>query len=165
MALCRFVLAIAQYQTLRTAMPKIQSNYQRGHFQSRMAPPARCKRKKLDANKGGSMRKTKIVCTLGPASTSYDQIKKMALAGMNVARINMSHGTYEEHQVRVDNVKKVRRNLGVPIPIMIDTKGPEIRIGTFKNGKIEVVEGMKMDFVADNEAITPSLSRTYVPLR
>lgn len=96
------------------------------------------------------MRKTKIVCTLGPASTSYDQIKKMALAGMNVARINMSHGTYEEHQVRVDNVKKVRRNLGVPIPIMIDTKGPEIRIGTFKNGKIEVVEGMKMDFVAED---------------
>ena len=58
------------------------------------------------------MRKTKIVCTLGPASTTYDQIKKMALAGMNVARINMSHGTYEEHQQRVDNVKKVRRNQG-----------------------------------------------------
>ena len=80
------------------------------------------------------MRKTKIVCTLGPASTSYDQIKKMAMAGMNVARINMSHGTYEEHQVRVDNVKKVRRNLGMPIPIMVDTKGPEIRIGTFQDG-------------------------------
>lgn len=96
------------------------------------------------------MRKTKIVCTLGPASTTYDQIKKMALAGMNVARINMSHGTYEEHQVRVDNVKKVRRNLGVPIPIMVDTKGPEIRIGTFENGKIEVSEGMTFDFVAED---------------
>ncbi len=96
------------------------------------------------------MRKTKIVCTLGPASTTYDQIKKMALAGMNVARINMSHGTYEEHQVRVDNVKKVRRNLGVPIPIMVDTKGPEIRIGTFENGKIEVTEGMTFDFVAED---------------
>lgn len=96
------------------------------------------------------MRKTKIICTLGPASTSYDQIKKMALAGMNVARINMSHGTYEEQQVRIDNVKKVRRNLGVPIPILIDTKGPEIRIGTFKNGKIEVVEGMKFDFVSED---------------
>ncbi|MCM1290125.1 MAG: pyruvate kinase [Corallococcus sp.] len=96
------------------------------------------------------MRKTKIVCTLGPASTSYDQIKKMALAGMNVARINMSHGTYEEHQVRVDNVKKVRRNLGVPIPIMVDTKGPEIRIGTFESGKIEVTEGMTFDFVAED---------------
>lgn len=95
------------------------------------------------------MRKTKIVCTLGPASTTYDQIKKMAMAGMNVARINMSHGTYEEHQQRIDNVKKVRRNLGIPIPIMVDTKGPEIRIGTFKNGKIEVTEGMPFDFVND----------------
>lgn len=96
------------------------------------------------------MRKTKIVCTLGPASTTYDQIKKMAMAGMNVARINMSHGTYEEHQQRIDNVKKVRRNLGIPIPIMVDTKGPEIRIGTFKNGKIEVTEGMSFDFVNDD---------------
>ena len=96
------------------------------------------------------MRKTKIVCTLGPASTTYDQIKKMALAGMNVARINMSHGTYEEHQQRVDNVKKVRRNLGVPIPIMVDTKGPEVRIGTFRDGKIEVNEGMPFDFVAED---------------
>lgn len=95
------------------------------------------------------MRKTKIVCTLGPASTSYDQVKKMALAGMNVARINMSHGTYEEHQFRIDNVKKVRRNLGLPIPIMVDTKGPEIRIGTFVDGKINVTEGMKFDFVAE----------------
>lgn len=96
------------------------------------------------------MRKTKIVCTLGPASTTYDQIKKMAMAGMNVARINMSHGTYEEHQQRIDNVKKVRRNLGIPIPIMVDTKGPEIRIGIFKNGKIEVTEGMPFDFVNDD---------------
>ena len=70
------------------------------------------------------MRKTKIICTLGPASCNYDQIKKMALAGMNVARINMSHGTYEEHQGKIDNVKKVRRALGVALPIMIDTKGP-----------------------------------------
>ena len=93
------------------------------------------------------MRKTKIICTLGPASTTYDQLKKMALAGMNVARINMSHGTYEEHQVKVDNIKKVRRALGMPIPIMVDTKGPEVRIGTFANGKIDVVEGMKFDFV------------------
>ena len=82
------------------------------------------------------MRKTKIICTLGPASSTYDQIKKMALAGMNVARINMSHGLYEEHQAKIDTVKKVRRSLGLPIPIMIDTKGPEIRIGTFKDGQI-----------------------------
>ncbi len=96
------------------------------------------------------MRKTKIVCTLGPASSTYDQIKKMALAGMNVARINMSHGLYEEHQAKIDNVKKVRRSLGMPLPIMIDTKGPEIRIGTFENGQIEVREGMPFDFVNDD---------------
>ncbi len=93
------------------------------------------------------MRKTKIICTLGPASGTYDQLKKMALAGMNVARINMSHGSYEEHQVKIDNIKKVRRSLGMPIPIMIDTKGPEIRIGTFEKGKIEVTEGMPFEFV------------------
>ncbi len=96
------------------------------------------------------MRKTKIICTLGPASSTYDQIKKMALAGMNVARINMSHGLYEEHQAKIDNVKKVRRSLGVPIPIMIDTKGPEVRIGTFVDGKVEIVEGQNFDFVCED---------------
>ncbi len=106
------------------------------------------------------MRKTKIICTLGPASGTYDQIKKMALAGMNVARINMSHGLYEEHQIKIDNVKKVRRSLGAPIPIMIDTKGPEIRIGTFKNGKIDVTEGMKFDFV--NEDIIGDETRVSI---
>ena len=96
------------------------------------------------------MRKTKIICTLGPASCTYDQIKKMALAGMNVARINMSHGLYEEHQEKIDNVRRVRRSLGVSLPIMIDTKGPEIRIGTFEKGSIDVVEGMPFDFVNDD---------------
>lgn len=108
------------------------------------------------------MRKTKIICTLGPASSTYDQIKKMALAGMNVARINMSHGLYEEHQAKIDTVKKVRRSLGLPIPIMIDTKGPEIRIGTFANGQIEVREGMKFDFVnTDVEGDETRVSITY----
>ena len=111
------------------------------------------------------MRKTKIICTLGPASTTYDQIKKMALAGMNVARINMSHGLYEEHQVKIDTVKKVRRSLGMPIPIMIDTKGPEIRIGTFKNGQIEVHEGMPFNFVNTTvEGDETQVSVTYKEL-
>ena len=96
------------------------------------------------------MRKTKIICTIGPASTNEETLTIMFEAGMNVARINMSHGLYEEHQVKIDNVKKVRRNLGMPIPIMIDTKGPEVRIGTFENGKIEVSEGMKFAFVCDD---------------
>ena len=111
------------------------------------------------------MRKTKIICTLGPASSTYDQIKKMALAGMNVARINMSHGLYEEHQAKIDTVKKVRRSLGLPIPIMIDTKGPEIRIGTFKEGQIEVREGMPFAFVnTDVEGDETRVSVTYKEL-
>lgn len=114
----------------------------------------------IDAFWRTKMRKTKIICTLGPASTTYEQLKGMALAGMNVARINMSHGTYEEHQVKIDNVKKIRRNLGLPIPIMIDTKGPEVRIGTFVNGKINVTEGMKFDIV--NEEIEGDETRVSV---
>lgn len=111
------------------------------------------------------MRKTKIVCTLGPASCTYDQIKKMALAGMNVARINMSHGTYEEHQGKIDAVKKVRRALGIALPIMIDTKGPEIRIGTFANGQIDVTEGMKFDFANyDTVGDETKVSITYKEL-
>lgn len=111
------------------------------------------------------MRKTKIICTLGPASSTYDQIKKMALAGMNVARINMSHGLYEEHQQKIDTVKKVRRSLGLPIPIMIDTKGPEIRIGTFRDGQIEVTTGMKFNFVnTDVEGDETQVSITYKDL-
>ncbi len=111
------------------------------------------------------MRKTKIVCTLGPASTSYEQLKAMALAGMNVARINMSHGEYSEHLERVNNVKRVREDLDIPLPIMVDLKGPEVRIGTFKNGKIEVVEGMEMRFTADDiEGDEKNVSVTYKKL-
>lgn len=89
------------------------------------------------------MRKTKIVCTLGPASTEYEIIKKMALAGMNVARINMSHGTYSEHLIRINNVKKVRDELNLPIALLLDTKGPEVRICSFKNGCTVLKEGEK----------------------
>lgn len=111
------------------------------------------------------MRKTKIVCTLGPASTSVEQLKKMTLAGMNVARINMSHGSFDEHRERVENVKKVREELGIALPIMCDLKGPEVRIGVFENGKIEVVAGQEMCFCArdvkGNESI---VSVTYKEL-
>lgn len=76
------------------------------------------------------MRKTKIICTLGPSSESYDVLKEMVQAGMSVARFNMAHGSYEDHQRRIDLVKKVRADLGVPLAIMIDIKGPEVRTGT-----------------------------------
>ncbi len=75
------------------------------------------------------IRKTKIVCTLGPSSESYEVLKDMVLAGMSVARFNMAHGSYEEHQRRIDVVKKVRNDLKKPLAIMVDIKGPEVRTG------------------------------------
>ena len=84
------------------------------------------------------MRKTKIVCTIGPACDSYEILAGMCKAGMNVARLNFSHGTHEDHQRRIDMIKKVRTDLNLPIAIMLDTKGPEYRIKTFAEGKIEL---------------------------
>lgn len=81
------------------------------------------------------MRKTKIVCTIGPACDSEETLRAMMLAGMNVARLNFSHGTHAEHQVRIDRIKKLRAELDLPIAIMLDTKGPEYRIGTFETGR------------------------------
>lgn len=88
------------------------------------------------------MRKTKIICTLGPA-TEGPVLAELMKAGMNVARLNFSHGNHEEHKARMDAVKETRRALGVPVGIMLDTKGPEIRIKTFKNDRIDVQEGQE----------------------
>ncbi len=87
------------------------------------------------------MLKTKIVCTLGPATNSLEMIERMILAGMNVARINFSHGTHEQHKKTIENIKAAREKLGRPIAIMLDTKGPEVRIGKFEGGTIELFEG------------------------
>lgn len=95
------------------------------------------------------MRKTKIVCTIGPACTDEKVLKEMCLAGMNVARLNFSHGTHEEHLERINLIKKVREELKLPIAIMLDTKGPEYRIKTFKEGKIQLVEGDEFIFTTD----------------
>ena len=92
------------------------------------------------------MRKTKIVCTLGPASETEQVIAELCKAGMNVARLNFSHNTHEDHQRRINTVKKVRDELKMPIAIMLDTKGPEYRIKTFENGKIELRDGDKFIF-------------------
>ena len=95
------------------------------------------------------MRKTKIVCTIGPASSSEEVLTEMILAGMNVARLNFSHGTHEQHQKTIDTIKKVREKLGKPIAIMLDTKGPEYRIKTFKNDKVTVYEGDIFTFTTE----------------
>ncbi|MCR5682508.1 MAG: pyruvate kinase, partial [Clostridiales bacterium] len=87
------------------------------------------------------MLKTKIVCTLGPASNSPEMIEKMIRAGMNVARLNFSHGTHEEHAEVIERIKAAREKLGVPLAIMLDTKGPEIRLGRFRGGEAEIAAG------------------------
>ena len=96
------------------------------------------------------MRKTKIICTIGPASANEKTLTQMCLAGMNVARLNFSHGTHEEHKEKIDLIKRVRENLDMPIPIMLDTKGPESRIKTFKSGSVEVQDGNQFIFTTDD---------------
>ena len=87
------------------------------------------------------MKKTKIVCTLGPASSSEEVIEKMLRAGMNVARFNFSHGTHEYHKDLMDTFKRVRDRMKVPAAIMLDTKGPEIRVGEMGGGSAELKKG------------------------
>lgn len=87
------------------------------------------------------MRKTKIVCTIGPASSTEDTIEKMLRAGMNVARLNFSHGTHEGHEELINTFRHVRDRLGVPAAVMLDTKGPEIRFGDFEGGSVILDDG------------------------
>ena len=94
------------------------------------------------------MRKTKIVCTIGPACDSEETLERMCLAGMNVARLNFSHGTHEDYEKKIKKIKNVREKLRYPLAIMLDTKGPEYRIRTFKDGKITLNEGDEFTFTA-----------------
>lgn len=96
------------------------------------------------------MRKTKIICTMGPACENEETLTKMCLAGMNVARLNFSHGTLEEQQEKINLVKSVREKLELPIAIMLDTKGPEYRIKTFENGKIMLEDGDTFTFTTED---------------
>jgi pyruvate kinase len=87
------------------------------------------------------MRKTKIVCTIGPASESVEMLKKMVEAGMNVARLNFSHGDFEEHGARIRNIRQASQETGKIVAILLDTKGPEIRTGKLKEEPIELKQG------------------------
>lgn len=86
-------------------------------------------------------RKTKIVCTIGPASESEEMLEKLMLAGMNVVRFNFSHDTHEGHKARMERVRKVAAKLNLPVALMLDTKGPEIRCGEFENGAVNFAKG------------------------
>ncbi len=95
------------------------------------------------------MRKTKIICTIGPASESEEKLRELMLAGMNVARFNFSHGTHEEHKKKFDRVIKVSNELGLPVATLLDTKGPEIRLRDIEGGKTELVSGQKFILTTD----------------
>lgn len=99
------------------------------------------------------MKKTKIICTIGPASNNKDSIKSLIEAGMNASRHNFSHGTHETHKADMDKVKEVRKELNRSIAIMLDTKGPEIRTGDFNKDKVELKEGNKFTIYCREEII------------
>lgn len=111
------------------------------------------------------MRKTKIVCTIGPSCCSEEMIEKMIFAGMNVARLNFSHGDHDYHKDNIETVKKVRKRLNSPVALMLDTKGPEIRVKTFKNGRVTLKDGdiftLRSNDVEGNEK---EVSVTYAKL-
>jgi pyruvate kinase len=98
------------------------------------------------------MRKTKIICTIGPASEETGILQEMIKNGMNVARLNFSHGNYEEHQKRIDNVRKAAVSLGKTVAVMLDTKGPEIRTGNLKAGKVKLEAGQRFVLTTRNVA-------------
>ena len=106
------------------------------------------------------MRKTKIVCTLGPATDREGVLKDMLLAGMNVARFNFSHGSHEEHKGRLDQLKRLREELNLPVAAMLDTKGPEIRLRTFAEGAVPLTTGST--FTLTTEDVVGDESRCAV---
>ena len=111
------------------------------------------------------MRKTKIVCTIGPASSDPKIFTEMCKAGLNVARLNFSHGTHPEHLKKLNMIKKVREELNLPIAIMLDTKGPEYRIKTFEHGKIFLQDGDEFSFTTEDIVGNQSrVSVTYAGL-
>ena len=104
------------------------------------------------------MRKTKIICTIGPSSESEERLRELMIAGMNVARFNFSHGTHEEHKKKFDRVIKVSSELGMQVATMLDTKGPEIRLKDIEGGRTELVSGQKFiltteDILGNNEKV------------
>lgn len=116
------------------------------------------------------MRKTKIICTMGPAVDNDDVLKQLMLKGMNVARLNFSHGTHEEHLTRINRIKRLRQELNLPIAILLDTKGPEIRTGNFENNKIMLEEGayvtvMHSSDLGNESLITVSYNRIHEDLK
>lgn len=96
-----------------------------------------------------AVKRTKIVCTIGPASESVETLCQLLKAGMNVARLNFSHGTHEEHAHRIENIRKAAQKCQIPVAIMLDTKGPEIRTGNFKQGRATLLAGQQVTLTTE----------------
>ena len=112
------------------------------------------------------MKKTKIICTLGPAVDNPEVLEKLILAGTDVGRINFSHGNYQDQEARIENFKQVREKVGKPVALLLDTKGPEIRIGKFENGSIELREGaiftlINEDILGDQTKVSITYKTLY----
>jgi len=108
------------------------------------------------------MRRTKIVCTIGPATNSEEMLTKLVRSGMNVARLNFSHGTHEYHKDTLERIKRVRRREGMPVAILLDTKGPEIRVKDFKDGFAELREGAEFTLTTrEIEGTEQAVTVTY----
>lgn len=106
------------------------------------------------------MRRTKIICTIGPASESVERLRELMLAGMNVARFNFSHGTHEEQREKFKRVLQARKEVGLPVATMLDTKGPEIRLRDFEGGRVELVSGQR--FVLTTEEILGTAQKAAI---
>lgn len=112
------------------------------------------------------MRKTKIVCTIGPATKEVETLKKLILAGMNVARINFSHGNYEDQKVYIENIKKAREELNMPVALLLDTQGPEIRTGVLEQMPVnlkadDIFTLVNEDIVGNNEKVSVTYKDLY----
>ena len=106
------------------------------------------------------MRRTKIICTIGPASDSVERLRELMTAGMNVARFNFSHGTHEEQKVKFERVLQAREELGLPVATMLDTKGPEIRLRDFEGGRVELVSGQ--EFILTTEELLGTAQKASI---
>ena len=116
------------------------------------------------------MRKTKIVCTIGPATREVETLKKLILAGMNVARINFSHGNYEDQKVYIENVKKAREELNVPVALLLDTQGPEIRTGVLEQMPVnlkanDIFTLVNEDIIGNNEKVSVTYKELYKDIK
>mgnify|MGYP003339588446 FL=1 len=112
------------------------------------------------------MRRAKIVCTLGPAVETPEKIKELIAAGMNMARLNLSHGSYDEHQGRLDRVRQAAESMGKAVAVLVDLQGPKIRLARFENGPHELARGDIFTITTDEIAGTKErVGTTYKGLQ